>query len=89
MKKIILTESQLKKLLETAMDTDIYNQTMDTSVGSPNSDESDAIEDIIEKLQEVLSMLKTGKKMRTDTKTKIFRDLDQLNQTYQNIKFDK
>lgn len=89
MVKIIIKESELLKLIETAMDTDIYNQTMDTSVGSPNSDESDAIEDVIDRLKELLSMLKTGKKMRTDTRTQIFRNLDQLNQTYNKIKYDK
>jgi hypothetical protein len=89
MKEIIINQAQLTKLLETAMDTDIYNQTMDTSVGSPNGDESDAIEDVIERLEELLSMLKTGKKMRTDTRTQIFRNLDQLNQTYNRIKYDK
>jgi hypothetical protein len=89
MSKIILKESELIKLIEVAMDTDIYNQTMDTPVGSPNVDEGQAIEEIIEKLKELLSMVKTGKKMRTDTRTGIFRNLDQLNQTYQNIKYDK
>jgi hypothetical protein len=89
MKEIIINQAQLTKLLETAKDTDIYNQTMDTSEGSPNGDESDAIEDVIERLEELLSMLKTGKKMRTDTRTQIFRNLDQLNQTYNRIKYDK
>ena len=60
--KITIKESELVKLIETAMDTDIYNQTMDTPASTPNEDESDSIETVIERLKELLSMLKTGKK---------------------------
>lgn len=89
MKKITIRESELVKLIETAMDTDIYNQTMDTPVGSPNDDESDAIENVIERLKELLSMLETGKKLKTNDRTQIFNNLDQLNKTYNQIKYNK
>lgn len=88
MNKIIIKESELIKLIETALDTDIYNQTMDTPVGSENDDESDAIEDIVERLKELLSMIKTGKKLNSTSKTQIFKNLDQINQTYNGIKYD-
>jgi len=87
--KITIKESELVKLIETAMDTDIYNQTMDTPASTPNEDESDSIETVIERLKELLSMLKTGKKLRTDARTQIFNNLDQINQTYNKIKYDK
>lgn len=88
MREIIINQSQLTKLLEVAMDTDIYNQTMDTPVGSPNKDESSALEETIERLEEILNMIKTGKKLTSDSKTQIFNSLDQINQTYNDIKYN-
>jgi len=87
MKKIILKESELIKLVETAMDLDIYSQqsTMDTNNG--NLDAEDSIEEIITRLKELLSMLKSGKKVSSNLKTKIYRNLDDINNTYSEIKY--
>ena len=52
MKTIIITESQLVKLLETAMDLDIYVQPVDYSTSAGNDNLIDSIEDNIFKLNE-------------------------------------
>jgi hypothetical protein len=62
MKKIILKESQLIKLIETAMDLDIYSQPSQIDTNNGNLDVVDTVEDIISKLEELLYMLKSGKK---------------------------
>lgn len=92
MKKILITEKQLKKLVETgsnsaAMDLDIYVQpvTYDTSNG--NEDEENAVEQIIDKLQELLSMFKSGKKVNSQQKNEIFKELDSINSNFENIKY--
>jgi len=87
MKKIILKESELIKLIETAMDLDIYSQqsVMDTDNG--NMDAEDSIEEIISRLKELLYMLKLGKKVSSNLKTKIYRNLDDINNTYSEIKY--
>jgi hypothetical protein len=87
MKKIILKESELIKLIETAMDLDIYSQqsVMDTDNG--NMDAEDSIEEIISRLKELLYMLKSGKKVSSNLKTKIYRNLDDINNTYSEIKY--
>jgi dihydroorotase len=91
MSKIILTESQLKRLTEqgVAMDLDIYSQPMTTSSDNGNSDVEDAVDDIISKMGELKSMLKSGKKIRPESKTEIFHSLDQINQTFSNIKYEE
>jgi len=91
MSKIILTESQLKRLTEqgVAMDLDIYSQPMTTSSDNGNSDVEDAVDDIISKMGELKSMLKSGKKIRPESKTEIFHNLDQINQTFSNIKYEE
>jgi dihydroorotase len=91
MSKIILTESQLKRLTEqgVAMDLDIYSQPMTTSSDNGNSDVEDAVDDIISKMGELKSMLKSGKKIRPESKTEIFHSLDHINQTFSNIKYEE
>jgi len=86
MRKIILKESELIKLIETAMDLDIYSQEPNLSTGSVNKDAEQSIEDIMDKLKELLNMLQSGKKVDTSLKQKIHRNLDSLNKTFEEIK---
>jgi len=69
------------------MDLDIYSQqsVMDTDNG--NMDAEDSIEEIISRLKELLYMLKSGKKVSSNLKTKIYRNLDDINNTYSEIKY--
>lgn len=94
MGKFIITEKQLKKILETtagsnsvAMDLDIYTQLMSYDTDNGNLDEEDAVQDVIDKLQELLSMFKSGKKVNSDQRNKIFKNLDDINSNFENIKY--
>ena len=91
MSKFIIKESQYQKLLEqgVAMDLDIYSQPMTTASDNGNSDVEDAVDDIVSKMDELRSMLKSGKKIKPEFKTQIFRNLDQINQTFSNIKYEE
>lgn len=86
MKKILIKESELIKLIETAMDLDIYSQEPNVSTGGPNKDAEQSVEDIISKLKELLNMLQSGKKVDTSLKSKIYKNLDDLNSTFEEIK---
>lgn len=87
MKTIIITEKQLVKLLETAMDLDIYVQPMDYSTSSGNNDLNDSIDEMILKLKEMKSMFETGKTISSESK-KVFFDLNnQINKIYEKTKF--
>jgi hypothetical protein len=92
MAKFILTESQYQKLLETgsnsvAMDLDIYSQPMTTHTDNGNLDIEDAVTDIISKMEELKSMLKSGKQVHPELKNRIFGGLDQINAAFSNIKY--
>ena len=77
MLKVIITESQYKRLLEqqgsnsVAMDLDIYTQPMQTDTDNGNLDVIDATEDIIDNLEELVAMFKSGKKTSSELKGKI------------------
>lgn len=93
MHKVIITESQYKRLFETgsnsvAMDLDIYTQPMQTDTDNGNIDVVDATEDIIDNLEELVAMFKTGKKTSEETKSKLYKALDDLNGTHSEIKYD-
>jgi tRNA pseudouridine-54 N-methylase len=88
MKKIILKESQLIKLIETAMDLDIYSQPSQIDTNNGNLDAEETVEDIISKLKELLYMLKSGKKINTNSKSEIFKTFDNINKTFSNIKYN-
>ena len=87
MRKVLIKESELIKLIETAMDLDIYSQEPNVSTGSPNEDAEQSVEEIISKLKELLNMLQSGKKVDTTLKGKIYRNLDDLNKTFSSIKY--
>ena len=93
MTKVIITESQYKRLFETgsnsvAMDLDIYTQPMQTDTDNGNLDVIDATEDIIDNLEELVAMFKTGKKTSEEVKSKLYKALDDLNDTHSDIKYD-
>ena len=87
MRKIIVKESELIKLIETAMDLDIYSQNMTTPGGRPTEDAEDTAEEIIEYLKELISMMKEGKEVPITLRHKIYKNLDDIKQTYHNIKY--
>jgi hypothetical protein len=94
MLKVIITESQYKKLLErgsnsVAMDLDIYTQPMQTDTGNGNIDVIDASEEIINSLEELISMFKGGKKTRPEFKNKIYQGLDNIKSAYSEIKYEE
>lgn len=94
MAKFILTESQYKKLLEqggsnsVAMDLDIYSQPMTTHTDNGNLDIEDSVNDIISKMEELKSMLKSGKQVHPELKNRIYGGLDQINKAFSNIKYE-
>ena len=94
MLKVIITESQYKKLLErgsnsVAMDLDIYTQPMQTDTGNGNIDVIDASEEVINSLEELISMFKGGKKTRPEFKNKIYQGLDNIKSAYSEIKYEE
>lgn len=94
MSKILITQSQYQRLLEqggsnsVAMDLDIYTQPMETGTNNGNLDIIDATEDIIDNLEELISMFKGGKKTTPEVKNKIYKSLDDIKQTHSNIKYN-
>lgn len=93
MYKVIITESQYKRLFETgsnsaAMDLDIYTQPMQIDTDNGNVDVVDATEDIIDNLEELVAMFKSGKKTSSETKNKLYKALDDLNGAHTEIKYD-
>lgn len=93
MRKLIITESQYKRLFESgsnsvAMDLDIYTQPMQTDTNNGNLDIIDSTENIVDKLEELISMFKSGKKISTDFKGEIYKILDDLNLIYNEIKYE-
>ena len=88
MKKILIKESDLIKLIETAMDLDIYSQPSQFDTNNGNLDAEETVEDIISKLKELLYMLKSGKKINTNSKSEIYKTFDNINKTFSNIKYN-
>jgi len=87
MRKIFLKESELIKLLEVAMDLDIYSQSPNLSTNNGNLDSQNSIDEIISKLKELLNMLEGGKKIDTSLESRLYKNLDDLNDTYERIKY--
>lgn len=92
--KVIISESQYKKLVETgsnsvAMDLDIYTQPMQTDTDNGNLDVIDASEEVIDSLEELISMFKGGKKSRSEVKNKIYKGLDNIRKAHTEIKYEK
>jgi hypothetical protein len=88
MRKILLKESELINLIETAMDLDIYNQQSTIGPNNGNLDIEDTVDDIIDKLNELKYMLKSGKKIHSDLESRIYKAFDDINRTFLNIKYE-
>jgi hypothetical protein len=87
MASIIIKETQLVKLLETAMDLDIYVQPIYSPIPGQNDDFVGSLEDIKNKIQEIIMMSDGGKKIDNSQKQKIFKLVDLFKKTYEDIKF--
>lgn len=87
MSSIIVKESQLVKLLETAMDLDIYVQPIDSPVPGQNNDFVDSLEEIKSKIQELIMMADTGKEINKSQKSEIYKLVDFFNKIYEKVKF--
>jgi hypothetical protein len=91
MSKIIISDEQLKRLVETgskraAMDIDRYTQSIDHPVGDENHNLTDTTEEIISKLEELIFMLKGGKQVDKVKQMEFFKILDNLNNSFEKIK---
>jgi hypothetical protein len=71
------------------MDLDIYTQPMQTDTDNGNLDVIDASEEIIDSLEELISMFKGGKKTKPEIKNKIYKGLDDIKGAYSEIKYEK
>jgi hypothetical protein len=92
--KVIISESQYKKLIETgsnsvAMDLDRYTQPMQIDTDNGNLDVIDASEEVINSLEELISMFKGGKKTRPEVKDLIYKVLDGIKKAHSEIKYEK
>lgn len=92
--KVIISESQYKKLIETgsnsvAMDLDRYTQPMQTDTDNGNLDVIDASEEVIDSLEELIFMFKGGKKTRPEVKDLIYKGLDGIKKAHSEIKYEK
>lgn len=88
MSKVRIKESELIKLIETAMDLDIYVQPVNYDKSNGNEEIIDSTEQIISRLKELLSSFNTGKKINYTLRDKIYHELDNLNKLYDEIKYD-
>ena len=92
MGKIILTETQLQKLVEwgsnsVAQDLDRYTQPISVDTDNGNEDIEDTIQDIMDKLQELSSMFKSGKKVRPELKSKFYGIFDDITSSFADVKY--
>jgi endonuclease IV len=92
MSQILITEKQLRRLLETgsnsaAMDLDIYTTAYNQPSDNGNLDSEETIQNIIDSLNELLTMVKTGKEMTSDSKTNLAKAFDLIDKSYSDIKF--
>ncbi len=91
MSKIILTETQYKKLMETgaanaAMDLDIYVQPVERDTSHGNENVIDSIDNIISKLSELKNMFNVGKKVPLTMKNTVFTLDDEVKKIFDSIK---
>ena len=88
MSKVTLKESELLRLIEVAMDLDIYSQPMAIDANNGNLDIEDAAQDIISKMKELIFMLKSGKKIHPELKSRLYNNLDDIDSTFSDIKYN-
>ena len=80
MKKVLLVLIVLITIKVNAQKTITYEEMKTISKGM--------FENIILKLEEVLSMFKTGKKVHPELKNRFFGILDDINLNFENIKYE-
>jgi len=90
--RYLISETQYKRILETgsnsvAMDLDIYTSVNTQPTDNGNLDTEETIKNIIDRLNELLSMIKTGKEVDTNSKTELSKALDLINKGFSQIKF--
>jgi hypothetical protein len=93
MAKIMVTETQLQKIVEqgsntVAMDLDIYTQPTHFDTDNGNEGVEETIQDIIGKLQELSSMFKSGKKVPSELKSNFHGIFDDINSNFEKVKFE-
>jgi hypothetical protein len=84
----------LKKLFETgsnsaAMDLDIYTQINPITTDNGNLGTEDSLSMVVEKMEELISMIKTGKKVPTQVRSEFHGVLDTIDKIYNKIKYDE
>jgi hypothetical protein len=62
---------------------------MQTDTDNGNIDVIDASEEIIDSLEELISMFKGGKKTRPELKNKLYKGLDDIKGAYSEIKYEE
>lgn len=87
MRKIVITKEQYQRIFETgsnsaAMDLDIYVQPVDYDTSDGNEGIEDSVQSIMGKLKELNSLFDSGKKIKSYTKNKIYKIVDDLNTVY-------
>lgn len=87
MSSIIIKEAQLVKLMETAMDLDIYVQPIDQPIPGQNDDFIESLEEIKYKIIEMIAMTNTGMEIDESLKRQIFQLVDSFNKIYEKIKY--
>jgi len=88
MSKILIKESDLIKLIETAMDLDRYVQNVSYSTDNGNKDIENSTKETMDRLKELLNMFESGKKVNFTTLNKFHGVLDQLNDLYDQMKYE-
>ena len=83
MSQILITEKQFKRLFETgsnsaAMDLDIYVQPVSHDTSTGNNDLIEVLEDIKSMCNELSNSLESGKKLKQNQKTQIFKLYDEF-----------
>lgn len=91
MSKIIISESQYRRLIETgsnsaAMDLDIYTQPMAVDTSNGNEEVDNSLYDMISKMKELKNMFETGKKVPIELENEIFSIHDKFKEVFDLIK---
>lgn len=89
MSKVILTENQLLKLIETAMDLDRFSQLQHFDTDNGNKDILNSIETAINQLKELKNLFEFSDYYQSETQIDLFGLLDRLNTSYEEIKYNK
>lgn len=87
MSKIIITETQYRRLIETgsnsaAMDLDIYSQPMAVDTNNGNEEIDDSLYDMISKMKELKNMFESGKKVPIELENEIFSIHDKFKEVF-------